>query len=339
MSDAEDLYLPYKYKYVKVSIMSLPAEGINPPVDLTDPLITVPSSLIEGLIQRAEELERAAQDLRLRLGGLMLTGSGDNHKGVPSEIGEVSPVVPAGQPTVRLFSQLEIAAETPFSKIEVQIMARSELVEMIRTKTSPYTAAFGHEMFSRFPVTEASSTRMPPCPVFEESPSDYGDYIKKYGKTIDWEEKDGYKNHKFSLTYLPGQLAPELVGFTVDSTEKVASSTGRTDTRMNTLEFVFARSEMVSLSMHHRVSLGSYKRPFRIMSDEHELTITLGAELSIIERRSYEKRPITYVYDTDQQVFVDTNDGKPDSAKPVVTSSACGGYVDRILAIVPTNNG
>jgi hypothetical protein len=329
-----DIILHNIHKYVIIHLMSMPGEGVSPQADPTARTVTVRLSMIEGLIQRVEALEGEARQLRELLGELALCGESADSD-CPQALGklpeEAAPIIPAGSPPIRLYSRLDVALQTPFSKIEAPISARNELVDAIRDRTADYGAAFRYQMFSRLSSVNTNKT-LPPCPSYEQSPKEYDKYIKKYGRTIKWAEteEDELKAHKFSLTYLPGQLAPDLVRFTIDSEEKETTSKGRVDVNLIAL----------SLHMNHKFLMTNNSWDAPSVRDERELNITLGSQPSISVHRprvTWHSKAI-YAYDPAQRSFIDTNIN-PDVREPPISHSGCVERVDTILARVPTLPG
>lgn len=314
--------------------MSEASEYAITPIADGDRIIPVPASVLYGLIGRVEELEAAARALREQLGALTVEAyvASESTREVPADSPPAA-IHGSGATAFELLSQLASEVERPFTEIDAEARARGELVETIQAKAAPFAAAFTREMLSRVPLTDTDRKKLPPCPSPERSPAEYARYIKRYGKPIKWDEKDGLTTHQFSLMYLDEEL-PELTRFGIDTKKKVAGITG-TDLHMNTVEFVFAHSSLVSLSLSHGINLGSQPKPLRFISDDYDVVVKLGAELSITQRSFTEKRPTTFIYTASQQSFIDATHTKPGTVCSPIPVSACMRQIDKILACVP----
>lgn len=332
--------------------MSISGESANSQPDPADRTVSIPLSMFEGLIQRVaaleadtRELRGEIQGLRERVGKLALSDESTVGSGPPTPIetpGEVAPVGPKGWPVVRLYSRLEADSRKPFSEIMERINQTNtgnELVDAVRERTFPYSFAFTCEMFSQLSSTDTHKI-LPPCPSFEQSPKDYEEYVKTHAKIIKWEETEdgddgGSKTHQFALSYLPGLVSPDLVGFKVDSTENIPRPSGYVVVRLVALRFVFVSSRMVSLHMNRGTRVGR----FMGVRNEYGLDIVLEPTPSIVERwplrRPKERRSTTYAYGPSGPSFVGTS-SDPRSLDPPLSHSDCMKRVDMILERVPT---
>lgn len=324
--------LDYKHMHDPIT----DARIATPPTEV-DPMVTVPASVLANLVARVDRLEATTRMLREQLGGMTIRSliASESVDEKQAELPTQANPTHNGTP-IRLYSQLATEVDRPFTEVDADARARGELLANIHAKAAPFITLFAQEVISRASDTNTSRAKLPPRPSFEQSPADYAKYIKKHGKTIEWEEKDGFKAHQFSLTYLPGGKAPELVRFGIDTQEKKQNEYGdATDTYMDTLEFVLDHSSLVSASLEHKLSLGSYRGPLRIISEDYEVAVKLGADLFLTKRDFTEKKPTTFVYTDSERAFVDTTHTQPGTIKPSLTTNDCLAQIDRMLARVP----
>ena len=284
-----------------------------------NPNITVPLETFQGLLDRIQGLENIVLELGARLGGVMLDGVGTmgetptNPAAVAARPNVLVPQVAGG--VVNLFSRLDVETARQFSEYEADVRFKMDLLAALHETTSPYTSAFMREMFSRVDLSSDKAPSLPPRPSFAEAPEEYDRYVKKYGKKIQWQELEGTKTHTFSLIYLPGEIAPDLVEFKILSAAEPYKDWNGTFTTSNQATFTFANSEMVGLTTINKrdakLSRQGKQRvkitTINLLTWENLYQFDLTTNLAFRTRRienDETNRDISYRYDLAKRSFV-----------------------------------